>query len=118
MEGQPSTQELVEKLRRNNPDISAAVVATADGFSVAADSAPEVSADLLAALGADLLARSSRSAEEFGRGQINELYMRCDSGYLIVVQAGSDQALVCLATPAVTLGLLLVDVRRAAGEMA
>ncbi len=117
LEGQTSDQEIVEKLRRDNPDIAAAVVATADGFSVAADTGPNISADMLAALGADLLERAARSAQEFDRGQIHELYLGCENGFLVVARCGQDRALICLASSTATLGLLLIDVRRAAGKL-
>jgi uncharacterized protein len=118
MEERSVAQDLVSDLRSANPDIDAAVVATADGFVLAEDTIPDMSPDMLAALGTDLLGRASRSAEEFGRGQIDELYFRGPEGYMTVVRAGAGQALVCVANANVTLGLLLADVRRAAAKLA
>ena len=113
-----SPDSILSKLRRDNPDVTTAVVVTLDGFPVAADSAPEVPTDMLAALAADLLTRASRSAREFGQGGIEEFYARAETGYLIVIQAGADQILACLADPEITLGLLLADVRQAAAALA
>ena len=108
---------ILRRLRADNPDITAAVVVTSDGFAAAADTAPEVAADLLAALAADLMTRAARSAREFGQGSIQELYARAQTGHLIVTQTGADQVLACLANPDVTMGLLLADVRRAAAAL-
>ena len=113
-----SAEESLRELRQNNPDISAAVVVTGDGFAVASDAGPEVDADMLAALAADLMARAARSAQEFEQGDILELYARAETGYVIVARAGSEQVLACLASPSVTLGLLLVDVRQTAAAVA
>lgn len=113
-----SAEESLRELRQNNPDISAAVVVTSDGFAVASDAGPEVDADMLAALAADLMARAARSAQEFEQGDILELYARAETGYVIVARAGSEQVLACLASPSVTLGLLLVDVRQTAAAVA
>ena len=113
-----SADNILSKLRRDNPDVTTALVVTPDGFPIAADSAPEVPTDMLAALAADLLTRASRSAREFGQGSIEEFYARAETGYLIVIQAGSEQILACLADPEVTLGLLLADVRQAASALA
>ncbi len=110
--------DILRKLRQDNPDITAAVVVTPDGFPIAADTGPQVSADMLGALAADLLTRASRSAQEFEQGTIEELYARAETGHLIVVTAGPEQLLACLAAPEVTLGLLLADVRQTADKLA
>jgi hypothetical protein len=109
---------ILRELRANNPDIGAAVLATEDGFPVAADAVPEVNTDLLSALAADLLMRAARSAKEFGQGDLNEIYAHGSAGYVIVARAGAGQVLACLASGHATLGLLLVDVRRTANKLA
>ncbi len=110
--------DILRELRQDNPDVTAAIVVTPDGFPIAADTGPQVSEDMLGALAADLLTRAARSAREFGQGTIEELYARAETGHLIVVSAGPEQLLACLAAPEVTLGLLLADVRQAANKLA
>ncbi len=110
--------KILRQLRAANPDITAAVVVTDDGFPVAADGVPDLNTDLLAALAADLLARSNRSAKEFGQGELSEIYAHGSSGYVIVAKAGEGQVLACLASAGATLGLLLLDVRQTAAELA
>ena len=106
------------KLRANNSDITGAALVTADGFPIEADTASGIDEESLAAMAADLLARASRSSEEFGNGKLNELYAQGDGGYLIVIRVGADQVLACLASSDATIGLLLRDVRAAAEESA
>lgn len=119
MAGETSAQaNVLRQLRASNPDITAAVLVTDDGFPVAADAVAELNTDLLAALAADLLARANRSAAEFGQGQLNEIYAHGDAGYVIVARAGQGQVLACLASGNATLGLLLIDVRRTANQLA
>lgn len=113
-----SPAETLAQLRQSNPDITAAAVVTSDGFPIASDASPNVDADMLAALAADLMARASRSAREFEQGDIAELYARAETGYVIVARAGTQQVLACLASPTATLGLLLVDIRQTAAALA
>ncbi len=113
-----SPDETLTQLRQSNPDITAAAVVTSDGFPIASDASPDVDADMLAALAADLMARASRSAREFEQGDITELYARAETGYVIVARAGTEQVLACLASPTATLGLLLVDIRQTAAALA
>ncbi len=114
----PAGGGVLAQLRANNPDIIGAALVTADGFPVEADTAGDIDEDSLAALAADLLARASRSSEEFGNGSLDELYARGSQGYLVVVRAGADQVLACLASANATVGLLLRDVRQAAAGLA
>ncbi len=109
---------ILRQLRTSNPDITAAVIVTDDGFQVAADAVPDVNTELLAALAADLLVRANRSANEFGQGELNEIYAHGEAGYIIVARAGEGQVLACLASGNATLGLLLLDVRRTASQLA
>ncbi|MGD9519390.1 MAG: roadblock/LC7 domain-containing protein [Armatimonadota bacterium] len=108
----------LRELRAANPDVTAAVLVTDDGFPIAADAVPDLNTDMLAALAADLLTRSNRSAKEFGQGELKEIYAHGSVGYVIVSRAGEGQVLACLASGTATLGLLLIDVRRTAAELA
>lgn len=112
-----NAQGTLAGLRAGNPDITAAALVTLDGFAVAADVAQGVDEESLAALAADLIARASRSSQEFGNGELTELYARGPQGYLVVTAVGTDQALVCLAKSETTVGLLLRDVRKTASEL-
>ncbi|NPV48836.1 MAG: hypothetical protein HPY69_17995 [Armatimonadetes bacterium] len=117
MIGENPIKQQLSALRAANPDITAAVLVTMDGFAVASDVAPEVDEEGLAALAADLIARASRSNQEFGNGILNELYARGPQGYLLIESVPNDQALACLAKSSSTVGLLLRDVRKAAAQM-
>ncbi len=109
--------EVLKGLRGANPDILAVTLVTRDGFSIASDLGPNIDEELLAALAADLLARASRSASEFGQGEIDELYARTAQGFFLVARVGPDQVLACVASTNATLGLLLADVRKAAAHL-
>jgi|LSQX01.3.fsa_nt_gb predicted regulator of Ras-like GTPase activity (Roadblock/LC7/MglB family) len=118
MNGESSAHSSLSALRSANPDITAAVLVTVDGFAIEADAATNIDTEGLAALAADLIARANRSSLEFGHGQLVELYARGPQGYLVVLQAGNEQALVCLAESETTVGLLLRDARKAAAALA
>lgn len=111
-------QEKLAALRAGNPDITAVALVTPDGFPIASDVAPDMDEEGLAALAGDLIARASRSSEEFGNGALDELYARGAQGYLLVMKAGDEQVLACLARGQATIGLLLRDVRQAAADLA
>jgi len=113
-----SPEELLRSLRESSPDVNGVALVTAEGFSVASDLEPDVDEESLAALTADLLSHAGRSMTEFGRGDCDELYSRGANGYVMVFRAGSEAALVCLAHAETSLGLLMLDMRRAAAKAA
>ena len=105
-------EERLQELRDRNPDIMAAVLATPDGLPIASNSAPETDVDALAAVAADLMQRSSRAAGEVGVGSAQELFVRADNGYVMVVGCGPDTCLAVAASLEASLGMLLLDVHR------
>ena len=104
----------LQGLRERNADITAAIVVTADGLPVASNAAPEVDADAVAAVAADLMQRSSRAAGDVGIGTAQQAFTRAESGYLMIVSCGPDACLACVASLEASLGMLLLDVHRAA----
>jgi len=109
----PLTQVLYD-IRRRRGDVIGAALATTEGFPLASDLPPDVEPEALAALSAELFSHSNRSAAEFGRGTLNELYAHGDQGYLIVLRAGPEALLVCLAATEASLGMLIIELRKAA----
>lgn len=113
----PLTQVLQE-LRRRRGDVIGAALATSEGFPIAAELPAEVDEGELAALSAELFGQSSRSAADFGRGTLSEFYAHGDQGYWIVMKAGQEGLLICLAAAEASLGMLIVELRKAARQTA
>jgi len=111
-------QAVLRSLRQANPDITAAVLATADGFAVHADAAGEVDGDALAATAADISLRASKMVQELGQGDLREIVVVSANGYILSARVSDDLCLAVTARSGATLGLLIVSVRKAAGELA
>jgi len=108
----------LQQLRERNQDIQAAAVVTLDGFAVHADLSPGMEADTVAALAADLYGRANRTAQDLGHGAVAELFARCESGLTFVVRINQDMVLACIAATEASIGLLMIDLRKAAAELA
>jgi len=113
-----TVEQLLRRLREGNSDLTGVALVTVEGFAVAADLEHGLDEESVAALTADLLGHAARSMGEFGRGDCTELYARGDNGYIMAFRAGTDAALVGLATAHASLGLLMLDMRRAAAKAA
>jgi len=67
-------------------------------------------------MSAAMLSLGERIAGELGRGMLDEVYVRGEKGFVIVRAVGEEAVLTVLARQQAKLGLLFLDMRRAAEE--
>ncbi len=111
-------QSLIKEMRRRIPDLLYSAVISADGLVIVADLPPEVDEDLFAATQAALISVSERVVGEVGIGPLSEIVVAGDRGRVVAMQAGPEAILVSVVPADVKLGLLLVEMRRLAREIA
>ncbi len=110
--------EELRTLRRNSPDIEASVVVSADGLPIASDLPVAAEEDRVSAMSAAMLSLGERIASELERGTLEQVYIRGDSGYVILTAVGEEAVLTVLARKEAKLGLVFLDMRRAADSLA
>jgi predicted regulator of Ras-like GTPase activity (Roadblock/LC7/MglB family) len=108
----------LQQLRQKSPEVTATVLATADGFPVHSDAAGGVDVDSLAATAADLAARTARMAEDLGQGSLQQILAQADGGYILASRISDEMTLAVIAKTEASLGLLLINVRKAAAQLA
>ena len=119
------TELMVSRLRdlqAGTPDVEASAVVSVDGLIMASSLPAGVEEDRIAAMSAAMLSLGERIASELGRGVLDEVYIHGDSGYVILMAVGAaDEAeavLTVLARRNAKLGLIFLDMRRAADDLA
>ncbi len=115
------TERMVERLRdlqAGSPDIEAAAIVSVDGLSIASFLPQGVEEDRVSAMSAAMLSLGERIASELGRGMLDEVYVKGEKGYVILRAIGEEAVLTVLARQQAKLGLLFLDMRRAAEELA
>jgi len=70
--------------------------------------------DRVGAMSAALLALGERSARELARGPLERVLIQGELGYVIMSAAGREAVLTVLAKPSAKLGLVFLDIKRAA----
>lgn len=103
-------------LQSSSPDIEAAAIVSVDGLPIASSLPQGVEEDRVSAMSAAMLSLGERIASELGRGMLDEVYVRGEKGYVILRAIGEDAVLTVLARQQAKLGLLFLDMRRAAEE--
>ena len=104
-------------LRAITPDIEASAVVSVDGLTIASDLPADVEEDRVSAMSAAMLSLGERIASELGRGTLDQVYIRGNNGYVILMSIGEDAVLTALARKGAKLGLVFLDMRRAAADL-
>jgi len=113
-------EQLVKRLRElqtNTTDVEASAVVSVDGLIIASSLPGGVEEDRVSAMSAAMLSLGERIAGELGRGGLDEVYIHGSSGYVLLTGAGSEAVLTVLAREQARLGLILLEMRRAAEDI-
>lgn len=107
----PAVLEELGHLRKRLPELSASVLATADGMVVAHD-AHGIEPDSLAALAAAHLALARRFAYAVDHGDLREAVVECDRGYISSYAAGPNALLTVVTSGDANLAMVHLEARR------
>ena len=114
------TQQMVDRLRdlqASSPDIEASAVVSVDGLSMASALPRDVEEDRVSAMSAAMLSLGERIAGELGRGNLEQVYIKGENGFVILMSVGKEAVLTALAGGQAKLGLVFLDMRRAAEDL-
>ncbi len=114
------TEQMVSRLRQMqvaSPDIEASAVVSVDGLIIASALPANVEEDRVSAMSAAMLSLGERISAELGRGGLEQVYIKGHQGYVILTSIGSDAVLTALAGQNAKLGLIFLEMRRAAEDM-
>ncbi len=114
------TEQLVDRLREMqaaSPEIVASAVVSVDGLIMGSALPGNVEEDRVSAMSAAMLSLGERIAGELGRGILDQVYIRGDQGYVILMSVGEEAVLTALAGEDSKLGLIFLEMRRAADDL-
>jgi hypothetical protein len=114
------TDLMVDRLRdfqAASPDVIASAVVSVDGLIIASALPADVEEDRVSAMSAAMLSLGERIAGELGRGKLNEVYIRGDDGFVVLTSVGEEAVLTALARRDAKLGLIFLEMRRAAEDL-
>jgi predicted regulator of Ras-like GTPase activity (Roadblock/LC7/MglB family) len=111
---------LVERLRSMQaaaPDIEASAIVSVDGLIMASALPQEVEEDRVSAMSAAMLSLGERISGELGRGGLEQVYIKGDEGSIVLTSVGTEAVLTALARQDAKLGLIFLEMRRAAEDL-
>ena len=114
-------EEMVKRLREMQaatPEIVASAVVSVDGLTMASALPTDVEEDRVSAMSAAMLSLGERIATELNRGALDQVYIHGNDGYVILSAIGTEAVLTALAQEKAKLGLVFLEMRRAADDLA
>ncbi len=105
---------ILSELNGSSADIEASAIVSTDGLMMAALLPSNMDEDRVGAMSAALLSLGDRTAKELARGGLEQVLIKGLGGYVLMTYAGDDAVLTVLAKSQAKLGLIFLDVKRAA----
>lgn len=109
--------EELKKLQISSPSIQASAVVSVDGLIIASALPPSVEEDRVSAMSAAMLSLGERISIELKRGDLDQVYIRGNSGYVLLTSVGTEAVLTVMANVDAKLGLIFLDIKRTAENL-
>jgi hypothetical protein len=112
--------QMVERLRNMQaaaPDIEASAVVSVDGLIMASALQQGVEEDRVSAMSAAMLSLGERISNELGRAGLEQVYIKGSAGSIVLTSVGEEAVLTALARENAKLGLIFLEMRRAAEDL-
>lgn len=106
--------KMLKDLQASTPDVEASAVVSLDGLIIASALPADVEEDRMAAMSAAMLSLGERTSEELQKGKLNQVFIKGDDGYVVLMSAGEEAVLSVMARKDAKLGLLFLDMGRTA----
>ena len=113
-------EKMVNRLREMqvaSPEIEASAVVSVDGLTIASALPADAEEDRVSAMSAAMLSLGDRISVELNRGDLEQVYVRGDNGYVLLSAIGEDAVLTALARKGAKLGLIFLEMRRATADL-
>jgi predicted regulator of Ras-like GTPase activity (Roadblock/LC7/MglB family) len=110
--------KVLKSIQSGSPDMEAAALVSEDGLMIASSLPSDADETRIAGMSATLLSLGTRASTELGRGDVNEVIVRGDHGYAVMLSVGRGVLLLTLANENAKLGLIFFDMREAASQLA
>jgi hypothetical protein len=109
--------EALYALQRSAGGIQASAIVSVDGLIIASALPSETGEDRVAAMSAAMLSLGERIAMELSRGEPEQVYVRGNNGYVLLMSVGQEAVLTVLASTGAKLGLVFLEMRRAVSAL-
>ncbi|MDE2777337.1 MAG: roadblock/LC7 domain-containing protein [Chloroflexota bacterium] len=108
-----SITERLNELEKLTPELEGAAVVSVEGLMIASRLPEALSDDVMAAMSAAMLALGERIAQDLNRGKLDQVVIKGDQGYVLLMAVNENAVLAALVSEEAKLGLVFLDMRKA-----
>jgi len=107
-------KSILSELNGTSADIEASAAISTDGLVMASILPRDMDEDRIGAMAAAMLSLGERTSHELARGNLEQVLIKGDHGYVLMTHAGPDTVVCVVTKPSAKLGLVFLDIKRAA----
>lgn len=111
-------ENTLKELNGSTADIEASALISIDGLLITSAMPQGMDEDRVGAMSAAILSMGERAARELARGGLERVLIQGAHGCIIMTAAGEEAVLTVTAKANAKLGLLFLDIKRAAQTLA
>lgn len=105
---------ILSDLNGSSADIEASAVISTEGLMMASLLPAKMDEERVGAMSAAMLSLGERTAQELERGEMEQVLVKGKHGYILMTHANNDSVLTIIVKSTARLGLIFLDVKRAA----
>lgn len=109
---------VLNELQGSIPEIEACAIVSVEGLPIVSALPTDVDEAKVAAMTAAMLTLGEKAAIELGKGNLEQVNIKGEQGWLLAIQAGMNACLTVSTTGDAKLGLVFLDMKRAAEKIA
>ncbi len=109
-------REILEKMVRDY-SLDGAVIISEEGLPLASYVLVQIDEDMISASGAALVSASITTAENVGKGKLNQITLKTDKGYLLFTKMEGGTILGVMTSEKAKLGVILMGIREALKDL-
>ena len=108
---------ILVRLQASSTDFEASAVVSEDGLMIASLLPPGIEESQVAGLSAGMLMMGVKTATELKKGNMKQLFVKGDYGYVVISQAGPNAVLLAICRENSKLGLIFLSLSKASEEI-
>ena len=110
-------RDVLHSLLEISPYVQAAALVRVSGLTVMSFMPDDVEQERVAAMSAVMLLLGERITGSLRSGALDKVYIKGDAGHIVLMAVGTEAVLTAMAGERAPLGLLFVEMRRAAERL-
>lgn len=108
---------VLNELQGSIPEVEACAIVSVEGLPIVSALPNDVDEAKVAAMTAAMLTLGEKAAQELGKGTLEQVNVKGPDGWLLVIQAGMNACLTVSTTASAKLGMVFLEMKRAAKKI-